>query len=93
MKKKWHLKLFYIWTLSIMLLASSFCSGQKFVKVLEFRAPEARQGIAVDANYIYVVGTQEIGKYNKETRELVAEWKGKENNKIIQQFIQKGALL
>lgn len=83
MIKKLHLKLFHILTLSIMLLTSSFCGGQKFVKVLEFQAPEARQGIAVDANYIYVIGTQEIGKYNKETRELVAEWKGKENNKII----------
>lgn len=69
---------------SMILITSIAWSGdRRFEEIKRFDATEARQGIAVDAKYIYVVGTQEIGKYNKKTGELVARWQGDEKGSII----------
>lgn len=76
-------KIFFTFFVLLFISSNAFCQSKKFVKVKELNAPEARQGIAVDANYIYVVGTQEIGKYDKESGELVASWKGEENGLFI----------
>ncbi len=68
----------------MVLITSVVWSGdRRFEEIKRFDAKEARQGIAVDDKYIYVVGTQEIGKYEKETAELVARWEGDENGPII----------
>lgn len=83
MKKRLILKIFYPIILLLLFSNFSFGGGRKFVKVQEFYTPEARQGIAVDQNYIYVIGTQEIGKYDKETGELIKQWKSEGNGKII----------
>jgi len=56
---------------------------RKFTVVRESKAPEARQGVAVDDNYIYVIGTQEIGKYDKKTFKRVATWTGDGKGPII----------
>ena len=45
-----------------------------------FKTPEARQGVAVDANYFYAVNSTGIGKYNKETGSLVLSWKDTTGN-------------
>ena len=50
---------------------------------MRFDAKEARQGIAVDSNYIYVIGTQEIGKYCKKDGKHVKSWVGEEDGPII----------
>ena len=47
---------------------------REFVEIRQFPSPEARQGIAVDKNYIYVVDTKQIAKYDKKTFELVSKW-------------------
>jgi hypothetical protein len=39
-------------------------------------ALEARQGVAVDARYVYAIDNSVIGKYDKKTGAKVAEWKG-----------------
>ena len=39
-----------------------------------FKTPEARQGVAVDANYFYTVNSTGIGKYDKKTGSLVLSW-------------------
>lgn len=83
MKKKFTVEVIFVFVLLNMVATVSFCGDKKFVKIREFNAPEARQGVAVDSNYIYVVGTQEIGKYDKQTNQLVAKWKGEENGTII----------
>ena len=57
-------------------------NDRQFVEIKRFPAHEARQGIAVDSKYIYVVGTREIGKYNKENSELVAHWQGEKGGQI-----------
>lgn len=40
-----------------------------------FRTPEAKQGVAVDADYFYTVSSTGIGKYSKKTGTLISSWK------------------
>jgi len=63
----------------------SFCwsSDRKFKELKRFNAKEARQGIAVDDKYIYVIGTREIGKYDKNTHKLIKYWQGEKGGPII----------
>lgn len=42
--------------------------------VREYAAPEARQGVAVDARYVYAIVNTVIGKYDKRSGELLARW-------------------
>lgn len=49
----------------------------------QFAAPEARQGVAVDKDFIYVVGSQQIAKYDKQAYTVVKKWVGKETGPII----------
>jgi hypothetical protein len=56
---------------------------QKFSELRRFDAKEARQGVAVDKNYIYVIGTREIGKYDKLTGEFITSWNEAENGPVI----------
>jgi hypothetical protein len=48
---------------------------RRFETVQVFEVPEARQGIAVDSGYFYVVNTKSIVKYNKGTGKPVSDWK------------------
>ena len=41
-----------------------------------YPAPEARQGVAVDAEYIYAVSNSAIAKYDKNSGERLATWEG-----------------
>jgi hypothetical protein len=41
-----------------------------------YPAPEARQGVAVDANHVYAVSNWTIAKYDKRSGERVAIWEG-----------------
>ncbi|MEZ5938427.1 MAG: hypothetical protein R3C52_09415 [Hyphomonadaceae bacterium] len=43
-------------------------------KVREYTAPEARQGVAVDATHFYAVVNNVIAKYDKLTGERIAYW-------------------
>jgi hypothetical protein len=52
----------------------SCCPSHRFQEVRRFAAPEAQQGIAVDAQNVYVIGTRQIGKYDKQTAERTAGW-------------------
>lgn len=58
-------------------------TGQAFVEVRRFTAPEARQGIAVDGDYFYAITNREIGKYEKETGKLVKKWDSPADGPII----------
>ncbi len=48
--------------------------GWRFEEVRRFPAPEARQGVAADRDYLYVISNHDIGKYRKATGERVATW-------------------
>jgi hypothetical protein len=69
----------------------TFSQSLRFEKLSEFDAPEARQGIAVDDKYVYVVGTQEIAKYDKTSFSKVKEWIGSEKGPII--HLDSGVIL
>lgn len=43
-------------------------------QVREYAAPEARQGVAVDASHIYAIVNTIIAKYDKQTGALVSRW-------------------
>jgi hypothetical protein len=58
-------------------------SGRRFEEIWRFRAPEARQGVAVDATHFYAVGNTHIVKYARETAERVAEWKGQPGTPLV----------
>ncbi len=48
----------------------------------EFPAREARQGVAVDGEAVYVVGNQAIGRYDKRTGQRTDQWIGAEDGPI-----------
>lgn len=52
------------------------------VQVREYNAPEARQGVAVDARHVYAIVNTIIGKYDKATGELVSRWMSPQNGPI-----------
>lgn len=68
-----------------------FSQQIKFTEIDTFAAKEARQGIAVDADHIYVIGTQQIGKYDKKTHKLLKHWQGAEAGPII--HLDSGVIL
>jgi hypothetical protein len=44
--------------------------------IRRYAAPEARQGVAVDASHVYAVANSTIAKYDKKSGAKVAEWRG-----------------
>ena len=44
------------------------------VEVKRFSAPEARQGVAVDDRYVYVVTNQAVAKYDEATHQRLKYW-------------------
>jgi len=79
------MKLIILVFISIGLVVSAVAQDKiaKFEVIKTFEAKEARQGIAVDKDFIYVIGTQQIGKYDKTTLELIKHWQGAEKGPII----------
>ena len=52
------------------------------VQIGEFVAPEANQGVGVDAQHFYAVDNEAIGKYDKATGKLVKKWQGPKKGPI-----------
>ena len=48
--------------------------GWQYNEIRRFVAPEARQGVAVDDGFLYVISNHDIGKYEKDTGIKVAGW-------------------
>jgi len=51
--------------------------------VMSFKAPEARQAVAVDDAFFYAIDNRTIAKYDKRTGERVASWAGPDGAPII----------
>ena len=49
-------------------------AARKMEEFKRFSAPEARQGVAVDERYVYVVTNQAVAKYDKETHSRLKLW-------------------
>lgn len=47
-----------------------------------FKADEAKQGVAVDAGFFYVITNEAIGKYRKDSGEKTGEWKDAKDGRI-----------
>ena len=48
-----------------------------------FESTDARQGVAVDSQYVYVVSNYSISKHDKKTGEELLRWEGEEGNPLI----------
>ncbi len=46
----------------------------RYVEIRRIPAPEARQGVAVDQEHLYVISNHALGKYRKDTGVRVAGW-------------------
>lgn len=55
----------------------------RYQELRRFSAPEARQGVAVDANSLYVVGNSIIARYSKTTLEREIDWSAPEGDPLI----------
>ena len=51
----------------LFVVTSSWAVNRKCEENRRFYAKEANQAVAVDDQFIYAIGTTEIGKYNKES--------------------------
>ena len=56
--------------------------GWKHEELRRFVAPEARQGVAVDTDFVYVISNFAIGKYRKDSGARVALWEGPEHGPV-----------
>ena len=52
------------------------------VETARIPAPEAGQGVAVDADHVYAVGNFVIAKYDRATGERLAQWRGERGGYI-----------
>jgi len=49
-------------------------NGWRFEELRRIPAPEARQGVAADAEFLYAINNHALGQYRKSTGERVAGW-------------------
>jgi hypothetical protein len=57
--------------------------GWRHEELRRFKAPEARQGVAVDRDFFYPITNRGIGKYRKDTGTRVTGWEGPEGGAVI----------
>ncbi len=58
-------------------------TSSSFKVIQRFEAPEARQGVAVDAAHFYAVDNRRIGKYDKHTGRRAGSWDAGSDASII----------
>ena len=56
--------------------------GWRYEETGRIKAPEARQGVAADAEFLYPIGNHYVGKYRKDTGEQVAHWECPEDEPL-----------
>lgn len=69
--------------LGLSALAADDAPGRVCEEIQRIPAPEAHQGVAVDARYVYAIANKKIGKYDKKTGERVALWQADEAHPLI----------
>lgn len=65
----------FIWILLLLVPRVAFTQDIALKTRQVFSTREAVQGVAVDKNYFYTINSRGIGKYDKKTGRLIAEWK------------------
>jgi len=68
----------------IIFLSVKLLYGQEesFIKKNSFNAVEAKQAVAVDDKYIYVIDNNRIGQYDKNSFKLVNKWVAKKDDPV-----------
>jgi|GEM_PF-416436 len=56
--------------------------GWRHEELRRFKAAEANQGVAVDAEFFYAIDNHSLGKYRKDTGARVAGWDGGKDGRI-----------
>jgi len=74
------LLVFFCITFSHVTLAAE--QSPKFKEVRAFSAPEAHQGVAVDADHLFVITNRTIAKYDKQSQQLVKRWDSPEGSHL-----------
>jgi hypothetical protein len=77
--------------LLICLVASQAGMSQKFIEKLRFEASEARQGVAVDKEHIYIINNHKIVKRSKKDFSTIESWDGGEDGVI--QHLNSGIVI
>ena len=69
--------------LFLTLTTFAYAQDRYVEEIMRFESVDARQGLAVDDQFVYVVSNHSISKHNKETGELVLRWEGEEGEPLI----------
>ena len=69
--------------LALLLLPAPLPVGAAFEEVAVFRAPEAHQAVAADADHFYAIGNRVVAKYDKRTGEKVASFRSSDRLPLI----------
>ena len=72
-------------------LAAAAQSERELAEIARFAVPEARQGVAVDAQHFYAITDRGIGKYDKYSGAQVAKWEGPKGGPVI--HLDSGAIV
>src|SRR3954454_5298224 len=67
------------WLIALAVLAATPASPQPMLQSQEIRryeAPEAKQGVAVDAASLYAIDDSEIGRYDRKSGAKTGAWAG-----------------
>lgn len=64
------------------MLEGNKAAAWRHVELIRFKAEEAHQGVAVDADHFYAITNAAIGKYRKDGGERVGGWRGAGGGRI-----------
>ncbi len=68
--------------LLLLLCSVAAAADLQHTELRRFKAAEANQGVAVDAQHFYAITNHVIGKYRKDNGERVAGWEGAKDGRI-----------
>jgi len=63
--------------------ATPGAGGWKFEELRRLPAPEARQGVAADAEFVYAINNHALGQYRKDTASRTTGWECPEGEPLI----------
>lgn len=69
------LKTFFALVVTCACCISCCAQSRDFEQIARFKAAEAHQGIGVDDEFFYAIGSKTIGQYDKQTGAKIQQWK------------------
>ncbi len=78
-----NILLFVSIVIAIQASTETTVQGEETRIVSRFNAQEAHQGVAIDGQYVYAIGTKSIGKYEKVSGALLKRWRSSPEELII----------